>query len=149
MGSREEAVAGNHCGGERGHAWKLRWSGHTLFGPRTRLIGVCALKYGETGRGGERGFDYFNASNLAPAGALVESAFEIGEDVGRAFGESLHATVVEIADPATEATRDGLALDEITETDSLHLAADEISAALGHVGYASGGGAEAAFFTSR
>ena len=107
------------------------------------------LENSEAGRGTEGSFKYFYSTDLAPAGALVQAAFEIGQDGGRAFGESLHATVVEITYPATEASGDGLALDEISEADPLYLAADEISAALGHDNYASVGAAAAAFFTSR
>lgn len=114
-----------------------------------------ALKNGEHGRGAEGrvGFGFlqdFDAADLAPAGPLVESTLEISQDIERAFGKSFDPTVVEISDPTSEASGDGLALDEISEADSLHLAADKISAAFGHDCYSAwGAAAAAAFFPSR
>ena len=46
----------------------------------------------------------------------MQATFEIGQEFRGAFGESLHAAIVEIADPAAEASGDSLALDEVATT---------------------------------
>src|ERR1035441_3711085 len=74
---------------------------------------------------------FFDAADVAPAGAAVEHAGQLGKLVDGAGGVDFDAPFVEIAGVARETKFHGSALGEVAIAHALHAPADEPSPGVG------------------